>query len=59
MILETAALYLSVIMAVFLFAYAYAEGIKIADSDEEVYGGTFIFSVTAAFIFSALTYVFR
>ncbi|KAF0815852.1 hypothetical protein KIS4809_5339 [Bacillus sp. ZZV12-4809] len=46
-------------MAVFLFAYAYAEGIKIADSDEKVHGGTFIFSVTAAFIFSALTYVFR
>jgi hypothetical protein len=45
-------------MAVFLFAYAYAEGIKIANSDEEVYGGTFILSVTAAFIFSGLTYVF-
>ncbi|WP_198029730.1 hypothetical protein [Bacillus sp. J33] len=56
--LETVALYLSVIMAVFLFAYAYAEGIKIANSEEEVYGGTFIISVTAGFIFSGFTYVF-
>lgn len=56
--LETVALYLSVIMAIFLFAYAYAEGIKIANSEEEVYGGTFILSVTSGFIFSGLTYVF-
>lgn len=56
--LETLALYLSVIMAVFLFSYSYAEGIRIANSDERAGGGTFILSVTAAFIFSGLTYVF-
>ncbi|QED50195.1 hypothetical protein FSZ17_18475 [Cytobacillus dafuensis] len=58
MLLETAALYLSVFMAVYLFSYAYVEGIKIANSEGKIYGGTFIFSVTSGFIFSGLTYVF-
>ncbi|MGG0889699.1 hypothetical protein ACUXCC_003494 [Cytobacillus horneckiae] len=56
--LETAALYLSVIMAIFLFSYSYVEGIKIANSEGKVYGGTFIFTVTAGFIFSRLSYIF-
>ncbi|WP_202617865.1 hypothetical protein [Bacillus dakarensis] len=55
--LESAALYLSFIMAVYLFAFSFFEGIKIADSDEKVNGGTFIFSFTSAFIFSGLTYM--
>ncbi len=57
--LQTIALYLSLIMAVYLFLYAFFEGIKIADTDneEKVYGGTFILSVISAFIFSAFTFV--
>ncbi len=45
-------------MAVFLFSYSYIEGIKIANSEEKVYGGTFILSVTAAFVFAGFTHVF-
>ncbi|MDT0162423.1 MULTISPECIES: hypothetical protein [Bacillus] len=56
--LQTAALYLSFIMAVFLLAFSYFEGIKIADSEEKVYGGTFIFTTVSGFIFSGLTYAF-
>lgn len=56
--LESIALYLSLFMAIFLFAYAFWEGMKIANSEEKVYGGTFILTVTFAFIFSGLTYTF-
>jgi hypothetical protein len=56
--LEMVALFLSVFMAVFLFSYAFVEGIKIANSKEKIYGGTFIFSIIAGFAFSRLTYVF-
>ena len=56
--LQTLALYLSLIMAILLFLYAFFEGIKIADSEEKVHGGTFILTVTSAFIFSAFTFVF-
>ncbi|WP_191090843.1 hypothetical protein [Niallia endozanthoxylica] len=56
--LQSIALYLSFIMAVFLFLYAYFEGIKIADSDDKVYGGTFILTTVSAFVFSALTFAF-
>lgn len=56
--LQSIALYLSFIMAVFLFLYAYFEGIKIADSTDKVYGGTFILTTVSAFIFSALTFAF-
>lgn len=45
-------------MALFLFSFAYVEGIRIANSPGKVYGGTFIFTVTAAFIFSRLSYLF-
>ncbi|MEQ2527082.1 hypothetical protein WMO40_10245 [Bacillaceae bacterium CLA-AA-H227] len=55
--LGNAALYLSFIMAVYLFVFSYIEGIKIANSDEKVHGGTFIFTFTFAFIFSGLTYI--
>ncbi|WP_428911230.1 hypothetical protein [Niallia sp. Krafla_26] len=55
--LQTIALYLSLIMAVFLFLYAFFEGIKIADSEEKVRGGTFILSVVSAFIFSGFTFI--
>lgn len=56
--LQTLALYLSLIMAIFLFLYAFFEGIKIADAEGKVQGGTFILSVISAFIFSAFTFVF-
>ena len=55
--LESAALYLSFIMAVYLFTFSYIEGIRIANSEEKVSGGTFIFSFTSAVIFSGLTYI--
>lgn len=42
-------------MAIYLFIYAYIEGIKMANSEEKIYGGTFIFSVVGAFVFSGLT----
>jgi hypothetical protein len=56
--LQILALYLSLIMAILLFLYAFYEGIKIADSEGKVHGGTFILSVISAFIFSAFTFVF-
>ena len=56
--LQTLALYLSLIMAILLFLYAFFEGIKIADTEGKVHGGTFILSVVSAFIFSAFTFVF-
>ena len=56
--LQTVALYLSLIMTLFLFSYAYFEGIKISDTEGKVQGGTFIFSVVSAFIFSKFTFVF-
>jgi hypothetical protein len=57
-ILELLAFYLSYLMAVFLFSYAYIEGIKIAEAEKFVYGGTFIFSIVSALVFSRLTYIF-
>jgi uncharacterized membrane protein YhaH (DUF805 family) len=57
--LQTVALFLSLIMALFLFSYAYAEGIKIANTDGKVHGGTFILSVVSAFLFSVFTFVFK
>jgi hypothetical protein len=57
--LQTAALFLSLIMALFLFSYAYVEGIKMANTEGKVYGGTFILSVVSAFLFSAFTFVFK
>ncbi|MGG3739333.1 hypothetical protein [Aeribacillus pallidus] len=56
--LTSLALYLSLMMAIYLFSYSFIEGLKISESDDHVYGGTFIFSVTMAFVFSGLTYVF-
>lgn len=56
--LESIALYVSFLMAVFLFGYAYVEGLKIANTNGKAYGGTFIFSVVSALIFSRLTYFF-
>ncbi|WP_421380824.1 hypothetical protein ACOJQI_18705 [Bacillus salacetis] len=53
-----AALILSFIMAIYLFAFSFVQAIKISESETEVRGGTFIFSVIMAFIFSGLTYVF-
>lgn len=57
-VLQTVALYLSLIMTLFLLSYAYFEGIKISDTEGEVHGGTYIFSVVSAFIFSKFTFVF-
>jgi hypothetical protein len=45
-------------MAVFLFAYSYIEGLQLINSEGKVAGGTFILTVTAAFLFAALTYSF-
>jgi hypothetical protein len=56
--LQTFALYLSFIMTLFLFSYAYIEGLKIANTEGRVRGGTFIFSVAAALIFSSFTFTF-
>ncbi|BCB05388.1 hypothetical protein KH172YL63_35210 [Bacillus sp. KH172YL63] len=56
--LSVTALYLSFIMAVYLFAYSYVQALKICESPDRVRGLTFIFSVNMAFVFSGLTYVF-
>lgn len=56
--LQTFALYLSIIMAVFLYSYAYIEGLKIANTEGKVRGGTFIFSVISALVFSSFTFIF-
>ncbi|WP_180955680.1 MULTISPECIES: hypothetical protein [Bacillus] len=55
---ETFALYLSLVMAIFLIAFAYFEAIKISNADGKIYGGTFIFSVTSGFIFFGFTHIF-
>lgn len=52
--LENVAFYLSFITAVYLFVFSYVEGIRIANSQEKIHGGTFIFSCTFAFIFTGL-----
>jgi hypothetical protein len=57
-VLETVALYLSFIMAVYLFTFSYIEGIRIANSDEKVHGATFIVTFTLAVVFSGFTYIF-
>lgn len=54
--LETLPLYLSLIMAIYLFIISFIEGIRISNSEGKVSGGTFIFSFTMAFIFSGFTY---
>ncbi|WP_257959307.1 hypothetical protein [Bacillus sp. V3-13] len=55
---ETFALYLSLVMAIFLFAFAYFEAIKISNADGKICGGTFILSLTSGFIFSGFTHIF-
>ncbi|MCP3740689.1 hypothetical protein [Rossellomorea sp. BNER] len=53
------ALIISILMALYLFSYAYIEGIRISDADQKVDGGiTFIFSIMMAFSFSGITYLF-
>ncbi|MGJ7920028.1 hypothetical protein [Neobacillus sp. LXY-4] len=56
--LETVAFYISLLMAVLLFIRGYVEAIEIAGSTEKIYGGTLIFCLVFALIFSRLTYVF-
>lgn len=51
------ALYLSFIMAIYLFTFTFIEGIRIANAEGKVNGTTFIFTCTSAFIFSSLTYI--
>lgn len=58
MILTHIGLYTSTLAAVYLFAYAYIEAIRISNATEKVYGGTFIFSTVMAFVFSGFTYLF-
>jgi len=48
----------ALLMAVYLFSYSYIEALRISNSEERVYGGTFIFSSIMAFVFSGLTYLF-
>jgi len=56
--LESIAFYLSLFMTLFLFVRGYIEAILIANSSEKVYGGTLIFCVVFALIFSKATFVF-
>jgi hypothetical protein len=56
--LVNAALILSFIMAIYLFAYSFVQALEISESETEVKGGTFIFSIIMAFFFSGFTYVF-
>jgi hypothetical protein len=56
---EVLPLYLSLVMAIYLFIYSFIEGIRISNSEEKVSGGTFIFSMTMAFIFSGFTYLLK
>ncbi|MBS4220906.1 hypothetical protein KHA96_21660 [Bacillus sp. FJAT-49711] len=56
--LTNIALVIALVMTVYLFAYSYIEALKISNSEERVYGGTFIFSSIMAFVFSGLTYLF-
>ncbi|MCR2823170.1 hypothetical protein [Lederbergia panacisoli] len=56
--LTNIALVIALVMTVYLFAYSYIEALKISNSEEQVYGGTFIFSSIMAFVFSGLTYLF-
>ncbi|MBS4195147.1 hypothetical protein [Lederbergia citri] len=58
MMLTKIALFIAIIMTVYLFAYSYIEALRISNSEEKVYGGTFIFSSIMAFVFSGLTYLF-
>lgn len=55
--LEVIPLYLSLVMAIYLFVFSFIEGIRISNSEGKVSGGTFLFSSTMAFIFSGFTYV--
>ncbi|MBS4200117.1 hypothetical protein KHA93_10775 [Bacillus sp. FJAT-49732] len=52
------ALIIALCMTVYLFSYSYIEALRISNSEERVYGGTFIFSSIMAFVFSGLTYLF-
>jgi len=56
--LQKVGLYVSFFMAIFLFLYAYIEALRISNAEDKVYGGTFIFSIVMAFIFSGFTYTF-
>lgn len=56
-VLVSVAFYLSFIMAIYLFIFSFVEGIKMANSNEKVRGGTFIFTLTCAFVFSGFTYL--
>lgn len=55
--LQILALYLSLIMAIYLFIYSFIEGIRISEAEGKVSGGTFIFSTSMAFLFSSFTYI--
>jgi hypothetical protein len=57
-LLQSFALYLSLIMAIFLFTVSYIEAIKIANSEGKVHGGTFILTTVCGLLFSRFTYLF-
>ncbi|MBT2662815.1 hypothetical protein [Bacillus sp. ISL-45] len=56
--LQSIALYLSLLMAILLFSMAYIEAIKIANTEGKVHGGTLILSSVCALLFSRFTYLF-
>lgn len=56
--LESISFYLSLLMTLFLFVRGYIEAMLIANSQDKVYGGTLIFCVIFALIFSKLTFIF-
>lgn len=49
---------ITIIMTLYLFSYSYIEALRISNTEEKVYGGTFIFSSSMAFVFSGLCYLF-
>ncbi|MEK3887687.1 hypothetical protein [Bacillus sp. FSL K6-3431] len=56
--LTTTAFIITLIMTVYLFSYSYIEALRISNAEEKVFGGTFIFSSSMAFVFSGLCYLF-
>jgi hypothetical protein len=45
------AMFLSLVMCIFLFAYSYMEGIRISNEEGKVRATTFLFSLVTACIF--------
>ncbi len=52
--IKAIAMFLSLGMCLFLISYSYMEGIRICNSEEKVYAGTFIFSAIMGLVFAFL-----